>query len=91
MKAVILTIIAIIIIMTIIISVGFNLNPANKEDRKVLTKETTLWLKSVGNNFKNLVGLTVQQRWAPDLNESRLNKSESKSEEDNSSSQEGRK
>ena len=77
-----LTIIAIIIIMTIIIAVGFNLNPTDKGDRKVLTKETTLWLKSVGNNFKNLVGLTVQQRWAPDLNESRLNKSE----EENSTS-----
>lgn len=78
MRVVILTILAIIVIMAIIISIGFSLNPTERGDRKVLMKETTLWLKNIGNNFKNLGGFVVKQRWVPDLNDSRLNSTENK-------------
>ncbi len=80
MRAFILTIIAIVLIGVIIIAVGFNLNVTEKEGRKTVTKETVYWLKSIGNNIKGLVGMTVTQDWLPEVNKTRLNENVSKIE-----------
>ena len=45
----------------------------------ILGKETFSWLKTVGNNIRGIVGLTVSQKWAPDVN--KTNETEENGEE----------
>ena len=50
------------------ITKSMDLNLGKASDAKVLGKETFSWLKTVGNNIRGIVGLTVSQKWAPDVN-----------------------
>ncbi|HIH17418.1 MAG TPA: hypothetical protein HA282_01790 [Nanoarchaeota archaeon] len=87
MRAVILTILAIVFIGVIIIAVGYNINVTEKDGRKTITKETVYWLKGVGNNIKGLVGMTVTQDWLPEVNKTRLNENETENEKQENQTQ----
>lgn len=67
LSSLILFIIIIILIVSFFIAKSMNLDLSNSKDRKILVKETFSWLKNVGKNIKEIVGLAIKQDWLPEV------------------------